>query len=288
MKLVRAGAAGSERPYVLVDVDGSVRSYEADTVTADYDPSFFAGQGIHRLTEALHAGTLPPAAIDGLRLGPPVARPEKIVCVGLNFADHVKEAGFELPAEPLVFFKAPNTMVGPTDQVLLPVGSTKVDWEVEIAIVIGRRARYLPSPEQAWENIAGLCLSNDLSERAFQLERGGEWAKGKSCETFQPLGPWLVTLDDVADPLDMSLWLSVNGTEMQRSSSAQMLWDFGYLVWYISQFMVLEPGDVINTGTPGGVGNLQQPPRFLAEGDIIELGADGLGSQSLTVATARP
>lgn len=288
MKLVRAGAAGSERPHVLVDVDGSVRSYEADIVTPDYDPAFFAGEGIDRLTEALHAGDLPEAAIDGLRLGSPVARPEKIVCVGLNFADHVREAGFDLPAEPLLFFKAPNTMVGPTDQVLLPVGSTKVDWEVEIAIVIGRRARYLASPEQAWENIAGLCLSNDLSERAFQLERGGEWAKGKSCETFQPLGPWLVTLDDIADPLDMSIWLSVNGTEMQRSSSAQMLWDFGYLVWYISQFMVLEPGDVINTGTPGGVGNLQQPPRFLAEGDIVELGADGLGSQRLSVAAARP
>jgi 2-keto-4-pentenoate hydratase/2-oxohepta-3-ene-1,7-dioic acid hydratase in catechol pathway len=241
---------------------------------------------MERLATALERGDLPVANVDGLRIGAPVVKPEKIVCVGLNYADHVTEAGFDLPKEPLLFFKAPNTIVGPHDEVLLPLGATKVDWEVEIALVIGNRARYLETPQAGWDSIAGLCVSNDLSERSFQLERGGEWAKGKSCETFQPLGPELVTLSEVSKVKDIGIWLRVNGVEMQRSSSSQMLWDAGFLVWYISQFMVLEPGDIVNTGTPGGVGNLQKPARFLSTGDVMELGADGLGVQRLTVGSA--
>lgn len=278
MRLVRYGPAGGERPGVLssdstniIDVGDHVR---------DYDPRFFAEGGMEKVARLLDEG-LGPARIpvDSVRLGPPVTRPEKIVCIGLNYADHVAEAGFATPKEPLVFLKAPNTLVGPTDTIRIPRNATRVDWEVELAVVVGKRARYLADEQAARDVIAGCAVVNDLSERGFQLDRGGEWTKGKSCETFNPLGPWLVTPDEIADIDALSMWLDVNGRRRQSSSTANMIWKASYLIHYLSQFMVLEPGDIIDTGTPGGVGNLQSPPQYLSPGDVVELGIDGLGVQ---------
>jgi 2-keto-4-pentenoate hydratase/2-oxohepta-3-ene-1,7-dioic acid hydratase in catechol pathway len=202
-----------------------------------------------------------------------------VVCIGLNYADHATESGSDMPAEPVVFFKAPNTVVGPNDDVLLPVGGDKTDWEIELGVVIGSEARYLPNADAAAKVIAGYTISNDVSERAFQLERGGQWVKGKSCETFNPLGPWLVTPDEIADPQSLDLWLTVNGESVQNSTTANMIFGVDYLVWYLSQFMVLEPGDLINTGTPAGVGLGLHPPRYLRPGDVMELGITRLGRQ---------
>jgi 2,4-didehydro-3-deoxy-L-rhamnonate hydrolase len=281
MKLLRFGAPGQERPGVLAS-DGTVR--DASALATDYDGAFFAGDGI----AALRAADLDalPAVPDDVRIGAPIPRPQKIVCIGLNYADHAAEAGFPVPKEPMVFLKAPNTLVGPNDEVLVPPGAERVDWEVELAVVIGSRARYLPDERAALDAIAGFALVNDLSERAYQLDRGGEWTKGKSCETFNPLGPWLVTPDEIEDVQSLPMWLDVNGERMQTSNTSNMVWGAAHLVWYLSQFMVLEPGDLIDTGTPGGVGNLQDPPRFLRAGDVVELGIDGLGAQRLTVAPA--
>jgi 2,4-diketo-3-deoxy-L-fuconate hydrolase len=279
MKLVRFGEPGRERPGVLhedsiVDVSGRIR---------DFDPRFFAEGGLAHLdTVVADVEALPRVDPATVRIGPPIGRPGKIVCIGLNYADHAEEAGFPVPAEPTVFFKAPNTIVGPHDQVRIPRGGDRTDWEVELGVVIGREARYLPDEAAGLDAVAGFAVVNEMSERGFQLTRGGEWAKGKSCETFNPLGPWLVTPDEVADVQALDLWLDVNGEPMQRSSTKNMLFSVGYLVWHLSQFMVLEPGDLIDTGTPGGVGNLQDPPRYLAKGDVIELGVTGLGAQRLT------
>jgi 2-keto-4-pentenoate hydratase/2-oxohepta-3-ene-1,7-dioic acid hydratase in catechol pathway len=283
MKLVRFGDPGRERPGVLT---GAETIADVSSRVHDYDQRFFREDGLVRLRSMALDG-LPTVRVGDVRLGPPIARPEKIVCIGLNYADHAEEAGFPVPAEPTVFFKAPNTIVGPNDEVAIPPGAQRVDWEVELAIVIGRRARYLPDEDSAGAAIAGFAVANDLSERAYQLERGGEWAKGKSCETFNPLGPWLVTPDEVPDPQRLDMWLTVNGEPMQRSSTSNMLFSAANVVWYLSQFMVLEPGDLIDTGTPGGVGNLQRPPRFLSPGDVMELGIDGLGTQRLTTSAAR-
>jgi 2,4-didehydro-3-deoxy-L-rhamnonate hydrolase len=274
MRFVRIGESGLECPGVLV-TDDSFR--DLSPLTPDIDHSFVAALA----DGSVHAADIDALAVqpvDGQRFGPPIVRPGKIICIGLNFADHAAESGMPAPSEPVVFFKAPNTLVGPNDDVRIPRESNKTDWEVELGVVIGRECRYLESPADAERNIAGYCISNDVSEREFQLERGGQWVKGKSCETFNPCGPWLVTPEDVmSDRLGM--WLDVNGIAMQRGSTATMIFNVARVVWYLSQFMVLEPGDLINTGTPPGVGMGRKPQQFLQPGDVVELGIDGLGTQ---------
>ena len=278
MKLLRYGPAGSERPGVLLD-DGRLLDVSAEV--DDYGPAFFAGEGVDGVREliASRGSGLPTVEVDDVRLGPPIARPHKLMCVGLNYADHAAESGQPVPAEPIVFSKATNTIVGPDDEVLLPRGSVKSDWEVELAVVLGATARYLPDEAAAMRTIAGYCISNDVSEREFQLERGGQWVKGKSCETFNPLGPWLVTADEVGDPQRLDLSLALNGTTVQSGNTETMIFGVAHLVWYLSQFMVLEPGDLLNTGTPPGVGMGMEPQRFLQEGDVMELEVAGLGRQ---------
>lgn len=278
MKLLRYGPAGSERPGVLLH-DGRLVDVSAEV--DDYGPAFFAGEGVDRVREliASRGSSLPTVEVDEVRLGPPIARPHKLMCVGLNYADHAAESGQPVPAEPIVFSKATNTIVGPDDAVLLPRGSVKSDWEVELAVVLGATARYLPDEAAAMRTIAGYCISNDVSEREFQLERGGQWVKGKSCETFNPLGPWLVTADEVGDPQRLDLSLALNGTTVQSGNTETMIFGVAHLVWYLSQFMVLEPGDLLNTGTPPGVGMGMEPQRFLQEGDVMELEVAGLGRQ---------
>jgi 2-keto-4-pentenoate hydratase/2-oxohepta-3-ene-1,7-dioic acid hydratase in catechol pathway len=281
MKLLRIGPIGAERPAVL-EPDGTVR--DASAVTADYDSAFFAADGLQELRETLESNPelLPVVSTGGVRTGAPVARPPKVVCIGLNYADHAAESGSPVPSEPTVFMKATNTVVGPYDDVLIPRGSSKTDWEVELGVVLGRTARYLAGPEEGLACVVGYCVSNDVSEREFQLERGGQWVKGKSCETFNPLGPWLVTPDEVADPQRLRLSLAVSGKTMQDGSTAKMVFGVGYLIWYLSQFMVLEPGDLLNTGTPSGVGMGRDPQRFLRAGDVMELEIEGLGRQRQT------
>ncbi len=278
MKLLRVGPPGAERPAVL-GPDGIVR--DASAVTGDYGSPFFAAGGLEELRQTLRGSPerLPAISTDGVRTGAPIARPPKLVGIGLNYADHAAESGNAVPAEPTVFMKATNTVIGPYDEVLIPRKSSKTDWEVELGVVIGRTARYLISPEEGLSCVAGYCVSNDVSEREFQLERGGQWVKGKSCETFNPLGPWLVTADEVADPQRLRLSLTVNGETMQDGSTANMVFGVGHLVWYLSQFMVLEPGDLLNTGTPAGVGMGHRPQRFLRSGDVMELEIEGLGRQ---------
>lgn len=287
MRLLRIGPAGQERPAVLVGAD---RAVDVSGLVDDYDGAFLAGGGLDELRGVLdrRRDELPVVPLAGARVGPPVARPSKVVCVGLNYADHAAESGAELPAEPTIFMKAPNTVVGPYDDVLLPVGGTKTDWEVELAVVVGARARYLPDQAAAAAAIAGYCVAHDVSERAFQLERGGQWVKGKSCETFNPLGPWLVTPDEVGDPQRLRLWLDVNGERMQDSSTAEMVFGVHHIVWYLSQFLVLEPGDLVSTGTPAGVGLGRRPPRYLRAGDEVRLGVDGLGEQRQVCRQAEP
>ena len=276
MKLVRCGEAGRERPGVQLP-DGT--RIDASECARDYDEAFFAGGGLDRVREWLarsgsRAARFPASA----RLGPPIARPSKIVCVGLNFRDHAAESGMDAPAEPVLFFKSTSSMSGPNDNVIIPRGAAKLDWEVELALVIGRRAAYV-EPRQAASHIAGFVLHNDYSERAFQLERGGQWVKGKSADTFAPLGPWLATPDEIADPQQLSMWLTVNGETRQNSTTANMIFDVFTLVSYVSSFMTLLPGDVITTGTPAGVGLGMKPePRYLRAGDLVELGIQGLGS----------
>jgi 2-keto-4-pentenoate hydratase/2-oxohepta-3-ene-1,7-dioic acid hydratase in catechol pathway len=234
--------------------------------------------------ERLAAGAV--RSLDGVRVGAPIARPHQILCIGLNYADHAKETGQEPPPEPIVFTKAPNTLVGPADELVIPRGSTKTDWEVELGVVVGRRCRYLADEAEAREAIAGYVLVNDVSERAFQLERGGQWVKGKSAESFNPAGPYLLTSDEVPDSRALDLWLDVNGVRRQTGSTATMLFGPDFLVHYLSQFMVLEPGDLINTGTPPGVGMGLNPPTYLRVGDVVELGITGLGRQRQLVVPA--
>jgi 2-keto-4-pentenoate hydratase/2-oxohepta-3-ene-1,7-dioic acid hydratase in catechol pathway len=283
MKLLRMGPAGSERPVVL-DRDGS--HYDLSGVTADIDGAFLAGGGVQRAAAALAAGQLPPVDVSGLRTGAPVARPGKVVCVGLNYRDHAEETGAAIPPRPVVFMKDPGTVVGPYDEVLIPRDSAKTDWEVELAVVIGKRARYLESREEALDHIAGYAVSNDVSEREFQLEFSPQWDLGKSCETFNPLGPWLVTADEAGDPQDLGLRLSVNGRQVQDGNTKNMIFDVAHIVHYLSRYMVLEPGDVINTGTPAGVALGLPGNPYLRAGDTVELGIDGLGAQRQTFAQA--
>jgi 2,4-diketo-3-deoxy-L-fuconate hydrolase len=284
MKLIRFGTPGREKPGVLLP-DG--RRVDASGFIVDYDEEFFASDGLARLERWLqHAGASAPEVPGDARLGPPIARPSKIVCIGLNFRDHAAETGAKIPAEPILFFKATSAVVGPNDDVVIPRTSEKTDWEVELAVVIGKRASYV-SEADAMNCVAGYMLHNDYSERAFQLERGGQWVKGKSCDTFAPLGPFLATRDEIPDPHALRMWLTVNGETMQDGTSADLIFGVPKLVSYISEFMSLLPGDVISTGTPAGVGMGKKPPRYLAHGDEVELGIDGLGSSKQRLRAAR-
>lgn len=274
MKLLRVGPEGAERPAVLAE-DGSL--LDLSGLTRDIDGDFLAA-GLERARAAYAAGELPPLQ-NAERIGAPLARPGKVVCIGLNYRDHAEETGADTPAEPIIFMKASNTVVGPDDDVLIPRGSEKTDYEVELAVVMGGRARYLDSPADARPLIAGYAISNDVSEREFQLERGGQWDKGKSCETFNPLGPYLVTADEIDDPQNLGLRLWVNGELRQDGDSKDMIFPVDHLIWYLSQFMVLDPGDVINTGTPAGVALGSPGIPFLRRGDVMELEIDGLGRQ---------
>lgn len=275
MKLIRFGEPGRERPGLL-RADG--RRVDASGFGADWDEAFFGGDGLARLARWLERdGAKAPVVGPAVRLGPPVARPSKIVCIGLNFRDHAKETGAALPTEPILFFKSTTALCGPNDDVVIPRGSTKTDWEVELAFVIGRRASYVEQA-RALDHVAGYVLHNDYSERAFQMERGGQWVKGKSCDTFAPLGPFVATPDELGDVQNLGMWLKVNGESKQRGSTRDMVFDVPTLVSYISQFMTLLPGDIVTTGTPAGVALGHKPPRFLQPGDVVELGIDGLGS----------
>jgi 2-keto-4-pentenoate hydratase/2-oxohepta-3-ene-1,7-dioic acid hydratase in catechol pathway len=277
MKLLRLGAVGQERPCVLLE-DG--RIVDVSSVAGDFGPDFFAAGGIETVRAAVAAGTdLPEVDASGLRVGPPIARPHKMLCIGLNYADHAREAGLATPTEPILFAKMTNTIVGPNDDIFIPRGSSRTDFEVELAIVIGATGRYLEDEAAAADIIAGYTIAHDVSERDFQIERGGQWVKGKSCETFNPLGPWLVTTDEVGDVLDLRMTLDLNGERQQDGTTAEMIFSPAHLVWYVSQFMVLEPGDVINSGTPHGVGMGQTPPRYLRDGDVVEIEVQGLGTQ---------
>lgn len=256
---------------------------DVSSLVDDFGPAFWHRGGVPRLAEQLvDAGELPSLDLSSMRLGPPVTRPSMLVCVGHNYLDHVREAGAVVPAEPVIFMKAPNSVVGPNDDVLIPPGAEKTDYEVELAVVIAKRCRYLADLDAAGDAIGGYVISNDISERAAQLERGGQWVKGKSFETFNPLGPYLASPDEIDDPDDLDLELSVNGETRQRSNTSQMIFSTAYIVWYLSQFMVIEPGDVVNTGTPPGVAYGMDPPRYLRAGDRIQSSIAGLGSQIQT------
>jgi 2,4-didehydro-3-deoxy-L-rhamnonate hydrolase len=275
MKLVRFGPRGQERPGIVV-ADGAIKDCSA--LVSDYDHAFFAAGGLDRLRAIADVGALPDAPA-GVRLGASVARPRNVFAIGLNYADHARETGAAIPAEPILFMKATTAVSGPHDPIRIPHGSTKTDWEVELGLVLGCDAYALGSPAEARGVVAGFVLANDVSERAFQLERGGQWSKGKSCPTFLPLGPWLVTSDEIGDPQSLGLWLDVNGRRRQTGSTATMIFDVWTIVHYVSQFIQLEAGDVIITGTPPGVGMARTPPEFLRPGDVVELGIDGLGRQ---------
>ncbi|MDQ0910282.1 fumarylacetoacetate hydrolase family protein [Streptomyces canus] len=278
MKLLRVGTAGTETP-ALLDADGVLRDLSG--VVDDIDGTLLADDAaLGRVRSAAEAGELPALDATGLRVGPPIARIGKIVCIGLNYHDHARETGAEPPAEPVIFFKAADTVVGPYDTVLVPRRSVKTDWEVELAVVIGRTARYLESAEEGLAHVAGYAVAHDVSEREFQIERGGTWDKGKNCETFNPLGPWLVTADEVPDPQNLSLKLWVNGEQKQNGTTAEQIFPVGEVVRYVSQFMTLYPGDVINTGTPAGVAMGEPEPKpYLRSGDVVELEISGLGRQ---------
>ena len=287
MKLLRVGPPGSEKPAALIDDTSYV---DVSDIVPDYDERFFGGGGIDRLRPVVAARAASGEAVHplaGQRIGAPIARPQQIWCIGLNYRDHAAETGQAIPDEPILFTKSPNTLIGPDDDVRVPRGSTKLDWEVELGIVIGRRASYLGSQAEAADAIAGWVLVNDVSERAFQLERNGQWVKGKSAETFNPAGPWIVTTDEIADVRSLGMRLDVNGVRRQDGSTANMIFDPYYIVWYLSQFLVLEPGDLIDTGTPAGVGMGFKPPVWLRPGDVMELGIDGLGRQRQLVVPPR-
>ena len=286
MYLMRIGAAGSEKPVVRIDDETYV---DVSDVVPDFDEAFFGSGGVDALrsTVADRVEKGATARFAGERIGAPIARPHQILCIGLNYSDHAAETGQEVPAEPILFTKSPNTLIGPDDDVRIPRGATKPDWEVELGIVIGKRNSYLDSVDDAKDVIAGFCVVNDVSERAFQMERNGQWSKGKSSETFNPAGPWLVTPDEIDDVLALDMWLDVSGTRRQTGSTSTMIFDPYFIVHYLSQFLVLEPGDLINTGTPPGVGMGFTPPVWLQAGDVMELGIQGLGSQRQNVIAPR-
>ncbi len=281
MKLIRFGEAGKEKPGVCIHE----RNYDVSGFIQDYNEAFFENGGIAHLQWMLSRyENMLPLIPTGSRLGSPVSRPSKIVCIGLNYIDHARETNAKPPTEPVIFMKATTAIVGPFDDVVIPKGSEKTDWEVELAIVIGRKASYV-NEENALDYVAGYTLHNDISERAFQLERGGTWDKGKGCDTFAPLGPYLVTADEIPDIHQLRLWLSVNGKMVQDGNTNNLIFNIPHLIAYTSQFMTLLPGDIISTGTPAGVGLGMNPPVFLKPGDVMELGIDGLGvSRQKTIA----
>lgn len=280
MKLIRFGDSGKERPGVQLD-DG-IR-VDVSGFGSDYDETFLGNQGLSELQSWLETNlSLAPRVQSSVRLGPPVCRPSKIVCIGLNYRDHAAESKMETPKEPVIFFKSTTSLVGPNDPLVIPRNGTKVDWEVELAIVVGRKALYV-SKDEAHRHIAGFALHNDYSERTFQLERGGQWVKGKSADSFAPLGPFLATKDELQNFNSLGMWLKVNGEYRQQSSTSNMIFDVPTLVSYVSEFMTLLPGDIISTGTPAGVGLGMNPPSYLKVGDLVELGIDGLGESSQRV-----
>ncbi|WP_316829921.1 fumarylacetoacetate hydrolase family protein [Pedobacter aquatilis] len=278
MKLIRFGEAGAEKPGVIIDD----KYYDVSSLVTDYNEAFFAGDAIEKLAADIKNTTLPEVN-KSVRLGAALARPSKIICVGLNYKDHAAETNAPIPAEPILFFKATSAIVGPNDDLVIPKNSKKTDWEVELAIVIAKKASYV-TEENALEHIAGYVLHNDYSEREFQLERNGQWVKGKSCDTFAPIGPFIATPDEISDVHNLRLWLTVNGEKLQDGNTSNLIFNVPFMVSYISQFMTLLPGDVITTGTPAGVGLGQKPePWYLKAGDVVELGIDGLGSSKQVV-----
>ncbi|MGV1872489.1 fumarylacetoacetate hydrolase family protein [Agrobacterium rosae] len=275
MKLMRVGQPGQEKPAIL-DTDGKVRDLSSHV--KDIGGEAVSPEGLKKIA-AIDLSSLP--VLSGERIGACVSGTGKFICIGLNFSDHAAETGAKVPSEPVIFMKATSAIVGPDDNVVIPRGSEKTDWEVELGVVIGKTAKYV-SEADALDYVAGYCVSHDVSERAFQSERQGQWTKGKSCDTFGPIGPWLVTKDEVADPQNLGMWLKVNGETMQNGSSKTMVYGVAHVVSYLSQFMSLHPGDVISTGTPPGVGLGMKPQRFLKAGDVVELGIEGLGTQKQT------
>jgi 2-keto-4-pentenoate hydratase/2-oxohepta-3-ene-1,7-dioic acid hydratase in catechol pathway len=279
MKLIRFGTINAEKPGV--QLTNGIK-LDVSAFTSDYNEKFFGNNGIEKLKKWLESNQdTCPVVADHIRLGPPLSRPSKIVCVGLNYAKHAAESGMDVPQEPVLFFKASSAIVGPFDDIVIPKGSTKTDWEVELAVVIGKKASYV-NEKDAMNHVAGYVLHNDVSERAFQLEQSGQWVKGKSCDTFAPIGPYIATPDEIGDPNNLNLWLKLNGEEMQNSSTSDFIFNIQQVVSYISQYMTLLPGDIISTGTPFGVGLGLTPPRYLKDGDVIELGIEGLGTSRQT------
>ncbi len=280
MKLIRFGTTGNEKPGIQLETGTRI---DVSAFGSDYDEAFFGTDGIERLSDWLQSNQENCPVVDAtIRLGAPLTRPSKIVCVGLNYAQHAAEAGMKVPQEPVLFFKSTTALIGPNDDVVMPKGSTKTDWEVELAIVIGKKASYVEEAD-AFDHIAGYVLHNDVSERAFQIERSGQWCKGKGCDTFAPVGPFIATKDEIPNPNNLNLWLKLNGNMMQNSSTSDFIFNVQKVVSHISQFMTLLPGDIISTGTPFGVGLGLNPPMYLKEGDVMELGIDGLGTSKQTV-----
>ena len=283
MKLIRFGTKGNEKPGVT---DSDNKRRDVSHLFKDWNKEFFENDGLHKLQEALKDISAFPIVDETERWAAPVARPGKVICIGLNYSDHAAESGMPIPKEPIVFMKAANTVVGPYDNIIIPRKSKKTDWEVELSFVIKKEARYLENMEDAKNCIAGYAVANDVSEREFQIERGGQWTKGKSCDNFSPLGPYLVTPDEINDPQDLSLSLSVNGIQMQNGNTEKMIFDVYYIIHYLSQFMTLEAGDLILTGTPPGVALGMKEPKYLRSGDVVELSIEKLGSQKQTCINA--
>ncbi|MCG8384693.1 MAG: fumarylacetoacetate hydrolase family protein [Cytophagales bacterium] len=284
MKLIRFGAPGQEKPGVILPGN---RKVDVSEVVDDYNERFFASNDtVNEINDWLKTNTHDlPIIKDSVRLGAPLQRPSKIVCIGLNYANHAKESGMSIPEEPIIFFKATSAICGPYDDLVLPRGGDKTDWEVELAVIIGKEAKYVRE-ETAMDHVFGYCLHNDYSERAFQLEQGGQWVKGKSCDTFAPLGPFIATREEIPDPHQLPLWLKLNNETLQDSNTSDLIFSIPYLVSYLSQFMTLLPGDIISTGTPEGVGLGFDPPRYLKAGDVVELGIEGLGTAKQKVVKA--
>jgi 2,4-diketo-3-deoxy-L-fuconate hydrolase len=285
MKLIRHGERGKEKPGVLL---GGGTRLDVSDFGSDYDEGFFRSGGLNAMAAWLKDNAASaPRVPTSVRWGSAVCRPSKIVCIGLNYRDHANETGAQIPQEPVIFFKSTTALVGPNDNLVIPKNATQVDWEVELAVVIGKQALYVPK-EKALEYVAGYVLHNDYSERTFQKDRGGQWVKGKSCDTFAPLGPFLATPDEIPDPGHLKMWLKVNGQTRQNSSTAEMIFDVAILVSYLTEFMTLLPGDVISTGTPAGVGLGMKPPQYLKAGDVVELGVEGLGESRQQVVNYSP
>lgn len=284
MKLIRFGEVGKEKPGILI----GEKRFDVSSIVTDYNEAFFENDGLEKLKKVLESNPVLPEVDAAVRLGSPVARPSKIICIGLNYVDHCLETNAPIPEEPIIFFKSTTALCGPNDDVIIPKNSEKTDWEIELAFVISKKASYVEEAD-ALDYVAGYCLHNDYSERAFQIERGGQWAKGKGCDTFAPLGPFLATQDEIADVNNLRMWLTVNGKIFQSSNTLNLVFKIPFLVHYLSQFMTLLPGDVISTGTPPGVGlGIKPEPIYIKAGDVIELGMEGLGSsKQLAVAYSK-